>query len=439
MKRVAVGKLKVLQPGAILLFALAVAAPLPAQIEFHGEVYPLVRLTTDQRYLSLPHRFAVIEGQQRGESVSLYFSTALEYRLDVNAATPDMREAYAEINTGLGDFRFGKQILAWGAADGNNPTDNVNPYDFYYLFLPGTERKVGNVMATANLYLGPLNFEGVITPVFQPNRMPFGEEDFPLFDDGNTEDILDLLDQVTFNRFLENTETGYRVRLPMFLMDISFSYFRGFERMFTPQFQFAGVPPEPLLVGLTYNPVQVYGGDLVTFLGSWALRAEGAYFRTVDNEGTDPFVRNPYLQYVLQLDRMGDNINLVFQYLGTAITMLDGNDILNPVTSEVIYTEEENEKDNNPSRIGMPFAAIAQNAVMASASYSFADGRYELRGNTLYDLDHRGFVIGGGATLNLEEAFDVELGFVLLGGGEESKMHQMKDFSHLHLGLKYSF
>ena len=106
---------------------LIAAVPLYAQLEFHGYVYPLARLTFQNRYLNLPHRFVSLEGQRRGRNVSLFFNTALEYRLGTNTASLDLREAFAEVSTGLGDFRFGKQIIAWGAADGNNPTDNVNP------------------------------------------------------------------------------------------------------------------------------------------------------------------------------------------------------------------------------------------------------------------------------------------------------------------------
>ena len=96
-------------PATALLLLAGTAA---GQIAFHGEANPLLRLDLDQSYLSLPHRFVVLSGEQRGDRVSLYFSTALEYRLDTNVATPDLREAYVDFSTGLGDFRFGKQILA---------------------------------------------------------------------------------------------------------------------------------------------------------------------------------------------------------------------------------------------------------------------------------------------------------------------------------------
>lgn len=440
MKRVAVagtgGRAKGAVKGMALCLAmgLVAAVPLLAQLEFHGHVYPLARLTFENRYLNLPHRIVSLEGHHRGRNVSLFFNTTLEYRLATNAAVVELQEAYAEFSTDLGEFRLGQQVIAWGAADGNNPTDNVNPYDFYYLFMPGTDRKIGNVMASANLYLGPVNLEAVATPVFQPNRLPFGEEDFPVFEEMPFDP--DTIPEIRPDRELKNTEFGLRAFLPLSFMDVSFSYFRGFERMFTPAIN----PSTGSISGLEYNPVQVLGGDLVTFLGDWAVRAEGAYFLTKDREGTDPFIRNPYLQYVLQLDRMGENSNLVVQYLGTTIAKIDDDDVLNPLTGQVLYTEEENEKDNIPPKMGMPFAAIAQNAVLATASRDFADGRYSLQGQALYEFDHDGYMVGGKLTVALEEAFDLDLGLTYLGGSEDSRLHTIGEvFSHVYVGMKYSF
>ncbi len=425
---------------AMLIIWLATGSFLSAQLEFHGQVYPLARLNFESRYLNLPHRIVSLEGHNRGRNVSLFFNTTLEYRLATNAAVVELQEAYAEFSTDLGEFRFGQQVIAWGATDGNNPTDNVSPYDFFYLFMPGSDRKVGNVMASANLYLGPVNLEAVATPVFQPNRLPFGEEDFPVFEELPFD--RDTIPEVKPDRELKNTEFGLRARIPLSMMDVSLSYFQGFERMFTPVFQelAPGIPNLDSLESLVYHPTQVLGGDLVTFLGDWAIRAEGAYFLTEDNDGTDPFIRNPYLQYVLQLDRAGNNSNLVVQYLGTYITKIDGDDVLNPLTGQVVFEEKENEQDNIPPRIGMPFAAIAQNAVLATASYDFADGRYSIQGQALYDLDKNGYMIGGKLTVALEEAFDLELGLTYLNGDEDSRLHTIGEvFSHVYVGMKYSF
>ncbi len=421
--------------GRVVLAFMALAGSAAGQIAFHGELNPLIRLTVDQRYLSLPHRFVVLNGEQRGDRVSLYFSTALEYRLDTNVATPQLREAYAEFSTDLGDFRLGKQILAWGAADGNNPTDNINPYDFYYLFLPGTDRKIGTFSLSANLYLGNLNLEAVLTPVFQPNRLPINEPDFPIFDEPPP--ALAALPLLIPERSLANTELGIRARLPLSSLDVSLSYFRGFDRLpsiIVPEIDPGFSPVWPL----GYLPTQVFGADLVTFIGDWAIRAEGAYFLTEDRDADDPFVRNPYFQYVLQGDYSGSGGSWMIQYLGSIITGLDGDDTVNPLTGLVV-TEEMNERDNLPAKMGMPFAAIAPNALLVAGSMELADARYTFRVQALIDLDNGGLMVGGGLAAHLADAFDLELGLTLLGGDEASRLGGLKDFSHLSVALKYSF
>ena len=449
MKRVAVavavagtgGRAKGAVKGMALCLAMGLiaAVPLLAQLEFHGHVYPLARLTFENRYLNLPHRIVSLEGHHRGRNASLFFNTTLEYRLATNAAVVELQEAYVEFSTDLGDFRLGQQVIAWGAADGNNPTDNVSPYDFYYLFMPGSDRKVGTLGASANLYLGNVNVEAVLTPVHQPSRIPLDEPDFPITDISDSP-FGDLpVGEVHLDRDLENTEVGLRVRLPMNMMDLSLSYFRGRDRMYTPIPWVDPLSMKPDSITLEYLSTQVFGGDLVTFLGDWAIRAEGAYFLTEDREGTDPFIRNPYIQYVLQLDRMADNSSLVVQYLGTAITRVGGDSVLDFRTGQLVG-EEKNERDNIPPTMGMPFAAIAQNAVLVTASRDFADGRFSLQGQVLYELDHKGYMVGGKATLSLEEAFDLELGAVYLGGEEGSRLATIGEvFSHFYVGMKYSF
>jgi hypothetical protein len=425
---------------ALLLSSFGIIIPLSAQIEFHGHVYPLARVTFEQKYLSLPHRIVSIEGHQRGKAVSLFFNTTLEYRLQTNATTFELQEAYADFSTSLGDIRLGQQVVSWGAADGNNPTDNVNAYDFYYLFMGGGDRKQGNLMASANLYFGSVNVEAVLTPVFQPNRLPLDEPDFPIF-----ESIPFTVDMNLANypgQELKNSEMGLRVRLPLRFMDVSASYFRGYDRMFTPTFNelMPGVPDPTSVKSLEYYQTRALGADVVTFFGEWALRAEGAFFLTEDSDGIDPLIRNPYLQYVLQVDRADENSNVVVQYLGTHITKIDDDDILNPITQAVLYTEEENEKDNIPPKMGMPFGTIAQNAILATASYDFSDGRYTLQGQALYEFDNDGYMVGGTLTIALEDAFDLELGLAYLDGKDGSMLASIGEtFSHLYVAMKYSF
>ena len=78
-----------------------------------------------------------------------------------------------------GEVKIGKQIHAWGVADGNNPTDNLNPYDYYYMFFQGADRKIGSVSASIISYWNNWQLEGVVIPNHVSNRLPFNEPEFP--------------------------------------------------------------------------------------------------------------------------------------------------------------------------------------------------------------------------------------------------------------------
>ena len=62
-------------------------------------------------------------------------NTALEYNWDnSNTSLINFREYYFSYYPSFGEVHIGKQIITWGFADGTNPTDNINPYDFNYMF-----------------------------------------------------------------------------------------------------------------------------------------------------------------------------------------------------------------------------------------------------------------------------------------------------------------
>ncbi len=410
-------------------------APLQAQVEFHGEVYPLARLTiNEQRFLSLPQRLVAVNVSKFGDKVGLYIDAAIETRLGKDSGGVDLRETYIEYQTDFGDVRFGKQIHAWGAVDGNNPTDNVTPYDFYYLFFAGTDRKKGNVSLSSTVYVGDNQIELVFTPIFLPNRMPFGDADFPIGGEFPIEQLeLERLPE----RDLEHAEFGVRISRAIGSADVSMSYFTGNDRMFTPHMAMGGLE-------LVYHRTSVLGADLVYYWGDLGFRGEAAYFMTEDTDGTDGQIRNPYIQYVGAIEHSANDVTLSAQYIGTVITKLDDDDLVFELTDSdgtsvgQIYEKEDAEDWIGP-KMGMPFAAIAQNAIMAMASVKLLDQQYELGGQILYDLDNSGYMIGLNLTIALEDAFDLELAVSSFGGDEASRLHDLEDFGHISAALKYSF
>jgi len=147
------------------------------QINYTGSIKPgnMYRLS-DQSEISLPFRLAEAEvGYSLGD-FEIKTNSAIEYRWSNNENEFQLREAYLMWYPSWGEAKVGKQIHAWGAVDGNNPTDNLNPYDYYYMFLPGAERKVGTISGSVKYYWNDWQMEGVFIPEHEGNRFPFGEK-----------------------------------------------------------------------------------------------------------------------------------------------------------------------------------------------------------------------------------------------------------------------
>ena len=165
----------------ILLILSSSFSFMNAQLNYAGEINPLVMTrTSDQSQINLPFRLLSLDVGYTMGAIDIKTVSSVEHRYDKSESVYDLREVYLAYYPDWGEVKIGKQIHAWGAADGNNPTDNLNPYDYYHFFQPGTGQKIGTMSMATKLYFGNYQIEGVFIPKYETNRMPFGEKDFPL-------------------------------------------------------------------------------------------------------------------------------------------------------------------------------------------------------------------------------------------------------------------
>ena len=141
-----------------------------AQFNISGELTPgsMLRIS-DGSLIDLPFRLGNISLDYAYGDFEFKSSFSLETRWKNPEISEDMfqlREAYMVWYPNFGEVKLGKMIHAWGAADGNNPTDNLSPYDFYYMFLSGTDRKLGTLSASSLVYVGSFQLQLVVLPDF---------------------------------------------------------------------------------------------------------------------------------------------------------------------------------------------------------------------------------------------------------------------------------
>jgi hypothetical protein len=396
---------------------LLLPAHLYAGVSLSGSVEPRYMFrTSDLTEISLPFRLVNAKLNYERGDFAFKANGALEYRWSNHEdADLQLREAYLLWYPEFGEVAVGKQILAWGTVDGNNPTDNLSAYDFYYMFSSGAERKLGSVSASANIYIGSWTFEAVVIPWHRENRLPHEEPDFPI----------DFPDPETLFEADDPLEFGLRVRTTALDSDLSLSYFRGHDRMHSP-YESNVITRRHESFG--YRKTQAIGGDLVTFISDVTLRLEAAYFLT--RTPGDVFLAHKaeYAQYAVQLEyTTDDDIVLSCQ--------LVGNDVL------YFESDEYKEEEFKPGT-GMPMANLADQLMMLSASREFMDGRLELKANGIENLKEYGRMLGGELSWSPVEALEAQFGvsrFFGDSGDPDNAFGKLEDFSHYTAGLKYSF
>jgi hypothetical protein len=210
-------------------------------------------------------------------------------------------EGYATIHFESADLRIGKQVVAWGRADGINPTDNLTPRDFTVLLPFEDDQRFGTTAVKLDTFLSQEHtFTIFATPFFEPSKIP-------LLTAGRT------IIETTPARTLPNTEVGLKLNKVGEGFDWSVSYFRGFSLL--PNMRLIGSTSAGPTLELHYDRITVLGADFARNYGRLGLRGEVAYVDTADRAGTDPGVKNPYLYWVAGVDRTFlDNLNVNLQF-----------------------------------------------------------------------------------------------------------------------------
>ena len=414
------------------IFLLLTCKILFGQLSIAGSLKPTgMFLISDQSRMDLPFRLSELKlGYTMGD-FDFMLNSAVEYRWGGNNPVFDLREAYTVWFPNWGEVKFGKQIHAWGVVDGNNPTDNLNAYDYYFMFLPGTDRKVGSLSAAITVYWGDWQLEGVIIPDHIPNRMPFNEPDFP---------FQIPIEPSKYEKIDNSLEYGLRLKTTLGETDIGISYFDGRDRSFSllgiDTFNIIKIDPK-----IGYRATSVFGLNMVTFINDITIRAEAGYFTTENNYQESWFqffeTKAEYVQYVIQ-----------FEYRtvrsSTIGAQLIGNHVLNAVGQTVDLVTMNSttlNADNFIPGMGTPFAMISDKSLSIVGSETFFDENLELNYNVLVNLEEKGHMTGFSAKYSVMDNLFIEGSVSYFKGDDspENRFKQLEDFSHFQLQLAYSF
>jgi hypothetical protein len=411
-----------------LLLPLILFNSIFCQINYSGTFKPsaMYRIS-DLSIISLPFRIAEMDiGLTKG-NFDFKTISAIEYRWTGKNAEFDLREAYLAWYPSWGEVKIGKQIHAWGVVDGNNPTDNLNPYDYYYMFLPGTDRKIGTLSGSVIYYWNDWQFEAVVIPEHIPNRYPFGEEDFPIV-------INDPSNFIKESK--KGNEYGFRLQTVFGNSDVGLSYFSGRDRGFTLIGYESGL--EMVFPSFSYRKTNMLGMDFVSFIGDLTSRIEAGYFSTENDykPNLPTLEKASYIQYAVQLEYITPNdITIMGQIIGSEILEVKGLSYdFSPIGGISPMSEDDFQQG-----MGTPFAMFTDLGMLLSVMGNYLDNTLEVRLNTFLDLEDSQTMLGGGVSYSPVENWEIDCSVSKLIGEEGTIFKEIEDFSHIQLKLAYSF
>jgi len=400
--------------------------------------------------------------------------------------TTNLRELYIEWMTPLGDFSFGKQIITWGSASENNPTDNISPYNYYYLFSMGKERKEGVFSLNSTFYINNLKLNAIFIPEHNTNTLPLNDPEFSL-----SIPIVPKDEQIMES---DNPyEYGISINIPFSSMDVTTSYFSGYDRIVSffganawsdQAFTTSTIEPDTVL---SYRKTDVLGIGFTSFIGDIVIRGDYGYFISDDqieksedlerdfdegwkriiedcellNDNSDNSEQFPgtkdcdeeprlkqtflldnkanYQQYILEFEYApSSDLNIISQYSRHNSMKFGKADSLTLSTGTISLDP----KQLFIPGMGSPNTFISSNSLSISARKLFPDMGLELSYTSMFDLDEKGSLHGVGLEYELFSNTNLLIELTKIFDNEEIQMNPftgMKEFSRILVSLNYYY
>lgn len=253
----------------------------------------------DDRELAAPVSLTLRARAPLQEGLRLVFEAEAGNRTQAGASKlVALREAYADWRGTHVDIGAGRQVLAWGRADGINPTDYFGARDYTRMVADDDDQRRGVGALRLRWHGGAGTLQAVLEPGFTPSVIP-----------SRSRAGVRVSREVRGDRRLS---WALKYDIEGAAYDASLSYYDGLERL--PDLTPLGLAGTVLLLGEVHPRVQMLGADLATRWGALVLRAELAYMQTPDRDGTAAFVRNRQFQAVLGAEqRLPDDLVIYAQ------------------------------------------------------------------------------------------------------------------------------
>jgi hypothetical protein len=350
----------------------------------------------------------------------------LDGKLEVRATNPAIGqdgattirplEAYVTYHFSKADLRIGKQVVAWGRADGINPTDNLTPRD-YTVMLPFEEdQRLGTPSMRLDTFLSQAHTLTLfVTPFFEPSKVPIPAAGA-------------VVNERLPAQTLGNTEVGARLNKVGEGLDWSVSYYRGFSLLPTALWTSADATP---ILDLHHDRIRVLGADIARNYGRFGFRGEIAYINTDATNADDPAKKLPFLYWVVGVDRtFFENLNLNLQFVQRRARYFRAPESF-PDPDQRITASLNAIIDGHPERVsnGMTFRIHNKwfNDTLEAELLSF------------FNFTHTNYYFRPFVTYALTDHWKVSVGGELYGGAPDTQFGAVKAAQGAFFELRYGF
>ncbi|MAV64692.1 MAG: hypothetical protein CMG00_05830 [Candidatus Marinimicrobia bacterium] len=453
-----------------IILLLSITISQTEDFNYHLHLYSINKLS-DGGVLKIPFRLADIDFIHQKDNVSVNSRVSFEYKpkfsnfyLESNSPEEfyiDLRELYMTWYSDNLEFSVGKQIHVWGSVDQNSPVDNASPYDYYYIFSMGTEQKMGSLSASINYFKGDNTFGLVFTPIHHTNRLPIGNDDFPIELPvvAPSYSILKLEDEVELSAYYKHSfDRG----------DISLSYFNGNDRVYN----LAGAVWWDIANGafgkvdtlFTHRKTEIAGLGATVVSDNISVRMDYGYFHTWDNTSEPVSNRQDlvdagyqqtginhlfkedayYDQVTLQLEFEAFDVNSVLGVFNYHIHSYNSDNDIPSVDTPGAELEFTDSREYFYPGLGAPLAILTDKAFMYQFQKDVGkENDLVLNMKGVNDLENDGYLYEVGFIYNLNGDIKIHSYINKVFGDntqdDEYRFNQMEDFSHFRLELEYFF
>jgi hypothetical protein len=351
----------------------------------------------------------------------------------------ELKEAYAGIEGRYAGLFLGTQIVKWGSTDGFNPTDNLNPNDYFLLTPDPSDQKLGNFMLRCKIRPFPSSeLELVAIPFFKPSVYRYD-----LFTLGEGVSFAEeKLPATTF----ANAAYAARLKIELPAIGFSISYFNGYDPFYGFRLKSFNLTSVPEIVFIPdFFRKQSLGFDFEIPAGEVIMRGEFAYDATKDYKD-NMYIPNPNLSYVAGIELGLAGITAIAQYIGKYtfnFEPLSEPVLTNPVDPLAIYEYAYNTTIYNARQYNrkiMHQQEKTNSVFLLSLQRSFAYNVIDLYISGYYDLTSKEYMIRPEMKWQVDDAVTLSAGENIMDGPDKSIFeHAGKVLGGLFFGLTVNF